>query len=195
MAGYGFDPVPEAVAYAQKLGLRVVQAGMETADVFRGRRFDVVTLLNVLEHLADPVSVVREIKEKILKPGGVLVIDVPNEFNAFQLCAQKAHDLEPWWIAPPAHLNYFTASTLKALLAGAGYRVERMEASFPMEMFLLFGHNYVGDGALGRKCHEQRMAFELNLRRQGGENVLHEFYRSLAELNLGRQVVAYAAAD
>jgi hypothetical protein len=127
-----------------------------------------------------------------LAPGGILVIDVPNEFNAFQLCAQKVHRLDPWWIAPPAHLNYFSAPTLKSLLAGVGYRVERMESSFPIEMFLLFGHNYVGDGALGRKCHEQRMAFELNLRRHGAAKVLREFYRSLAELNLGRQIVAYA---
>jgi SAM-dependent methyltransferase len=193
MIGYGFDPVPEAVAYAQKLGLRVVQAGMETMDVFDGRRFDVVTLMNVLEHLADPVSVLGEIREKVLAPGGLLVIDVPNEFNVFQLCAQKVHGLAPWWIAPPAHLNYFSAPTLRSLLAGVGCRVERMESSFPMEMFLLFGHNYVGDGALGRKCHEQRMAFELNLRRHGAEKVLREFYRSLAELNLGRQIVAYAA--
>lgn len=194
VAGYGFDPVPEAVAYAQKLGLRVVQAGMESMDVFHGRRFDVVTLLNVLEHVAEPVAVVREIKERVLKPDGILVIDVPNEFNAFQLCAQKVHALDPWWIAPPAHLNYFSGTTLKALLAGIGYRVERMEASFPMEMFLLFGHNYVGDGALGRQCHERRMAFERNLRRHGGEKTLREFYRALAELNLGRQIVAYAAA-
>jgi 2-polyprenyl-3-methyl-5-hydroxy-6-metoxy-1,4-benzoquinol methylase len=194
VAGYGFDPVPEAVAYAQKLGLRVVQAGMESMDVFHGRRFDVVTLLNVLEHVAEPVAVVREIKERVLKPDGILVIDVPNEFNAFQLCAQKVHALDPWWIAPPAHLNYFSGTTLKALLAGIGYRVERMEASFPMEMFLLFGHNYVGDGALGRQCHERRMAFERNLRRNGGEKTLREFYRALAELNLGRQIVAYAAA-
>ena len=195
MAGYGFDPVPEAVAYAQKLGLCAVQAGMETMDVFHRRRFDVVTLLNVLEHVADPVSVLGEIKERILKPSGILAIDVPNEFNAFQLCAQKVHELDPWWIAPPAHLNYFSAPTLKSLLAGAGYHVERMEASFPMEMFLLFGHNYVRDGALGRQCHEQRMAFERNLRRQGCEKVLREFYRSLAELSLGRQIVAYAAAS
>lgn len=192
MAGYGFDPVPEAVAYAQKLGLRAVQAGMESMDVFHGRRFDVVTLLNVLEHVAEPVAVVREIKERVLKPDGILVIDVPNEFNAFQLCAQKVHALDPWWIAAPAHLNYFSGTTLKSLLAGAGYSVERMESSFPMEMFLLFGHNYVGDGALGRQCHEQRMAFEQNLRRHGGEKTLREFYRSLAELNLGRQIVAYA---
>src|SRR5690606_4525353 len=53
----GFDPAPEAVEYVRSSGLECVQAGMERMDVFEGRRFDVVLLMNVLEHLADPVHV------------------------------------------------------------------------------------------------------------------------------------------
>ena len=41
-------------------------------------------LNNVLEHLADPVAILQEIKDKVLRPGGLVVIDVPNEFNDFQ---------------------------------------------------------------------------------------------------------------
>lgn len=192
MICFGFDPVADAVKYAHKQKLNVVEAGMDRVDVFPKETFDVVTVLNVLEHLADPVQILKNIRTKILKPGGLLVIDVPNEFNAFQLCGQKIHGLPPWWIAPPAHLNYFDGKSLKKLLTGLGYQVERLESSFPMEMFLLFGHNYVQDGALGRQCHEQRMAFELNLRKQGQTSVLRRFYQSLAEQNLGRQIVAYA---
>src|SRR5690554_1926614 len=47
----GFDPAPEAVAYVQSCGLECASAGMEKMDVFEGRRFDVVLLMNVLEHL------------------------------------------------------------------------------------------------------------------------------------------------
>ena len=191
---FGFDPAPEAVEYAQKQGLTVKLAGMENVDVFSGVRFDAVTLLNVLEHLADPVAVMREIRQKLLNPGGLLIIEVPNDFNAFQICGQQLHGLEEWWVAPPAHLNYFNNESLCALLTGTGYVVQRTEASFPLEMFLLFGDNYVADKAMGRQCHERRMAFERNLRKQGMEDVLHRFYRSLAEQNLGRQVIAYAVA-
>jgi 2-polyprenyl-3-methyl-5-hydroxy-6-metoxy-1,4-benzoquinol methylase len=191
---FGFDPAPEAVEHARGVGLDVRRAGMESLDVFPGQKFDVVTLLNVLEHLADPVATMREIHAKVLKPGGILVIEVPNEFNAFQVCGQKIHGLREWWVSPPAHLNYFSNESLCKLLSGTGFEVQVTEATFPLEMFLLFGDNYVGQKELGRLCHEKRMAFEGNLRRNGMEPVLREFYRGLAQMNLGRQVVAYATA-
>ena len=190
----GFDPAPEAVEYAQAQGLEVVHAGIEHLDVFAPRRFDVVTLFNVLEHLSDPVTIVARIRDQVLVPGGLLVIDVPNEFNAFQLSGQAVHDLPQWWVAPPAHLNYFSGSTLRALLEGEGFEVPVMRASFPLEIFLLFGQNYVGSPELGRACHEQRMAFEANLRATGNQELLDELYTWLASRDLGRQVVAVARA-
>ena len=120
MIAHGFDPAPEAVEYARRQGLNVVQAGMDRMSVFEGQRFDVVTLLNVLEHLADPVAVLREIHEEVLKPRGVIVIDVPNEFNPFQLAGRDVHGLEDWWVAPPAHLNYFQRESLCRVLEGGG---------------------------------------------------------------------------
>jgi 2-polyprenyl-3-methyl-5-hydroxy-6-metoxy-1,4-benzoquinol methylase len=189
---YGFDPAPEAAEYGRSQGLNVVTAGMETMDVFEGKKFDVVTLFNVLEHLADPVAVLTEIRTRVLKPGGLLIIDVPNEFNAFQTCAREVHNLSEWWVAPPAHLNYFSRDSLVQLLEGTDYQVKLTEASFPLEMFLLFGDNYVNDRVLGKQCHQRRVAFELNLRKNGYGQVLEKFYQSLAELNLGRQVLAYA---
>ena len=188
----GFDPAPEAVAYAQSQGLECVRAGMENMDVFQGRQFDVVLMMNVLEHLADPLGVVNEIVDTILADGGVFVVEVPNDFNAFQMAAQQLHRLPEWWVAPPAHLNYFNADSLAAVLRSANLSVSHMEASFPMEMFMLMGENYVGNGPLGRLCHERRMAFETNLRQLGKGDLLSAFYQSLAGLNLGRQVIAYA---
>jgi 2-polyprenyl-3-methyl-5-hydroxy-6-metoxy-1,4-benzoquinol methylase len=192
---FGFDPAPEAVEYAQRQGLNVRVAGMETAEVFPGERFDVVTLLNVLEHLADPVSVMRQLRDRVLKPGGVLVVEVPNEFNALQVCAQKSLGLREWWVSPPAHLNYFNGESLSRLLAGTGFTVASLEASFPMELFLLFGENYVADSTLGRRCHERRIAFETRLRENGYGGVLRDLYQSLARQNLGRQVTAYALSQ
>ncbi|MGH6892985.1 MAG: class I SAM-dependent methyltransferase [Dongiaceae bacterium] len=189
---YGFDPADEAVEHGRKVGLNVVKAGMDRMDVFGSRQFDVVTLLNVLEHLADPVGVLKEIRERVLKPGGVLVIEVPNEFNAFQVCGQKVNNLHQWWFAPPAHLNYFNGQTLRQLLNGLDYDVRYAESSFPLEMFLVFGDNYVGDRELGRRCHERRMAFEMNMRQHGFEDALHDLYQVLADRNLGRQVIAYS---
>jgi 2-polyprenyl-3-methyl-5-hydroxy-6-metoxy-1,4-benzoquinol methylase len=188
----GFDPAPEAVAYVQSFGIECVRAGMEKMDVFEGRHFDVVLLMNVLEHLSDPVQVIEGIYNTVLANGGVLVVEVPNEFNAFQVAAQELHGLAQWWVAPPAHLNYFSATSLTALLRGSGFEVPHAEASFPMELFLLMGENYVSDRQLGRYCHERRMAFEMNMRRQGRGETLRAFYQAMAEVDLGRQVIAYA---
>jgi 2-polyprenyl-3-methyl-5-hydroxy-6-metoxy-1,4-benzoquinol methylase len=191
---YGFDPADEAIEHGRQSGLNVVKAGMDRMDVFDGKRFDIVMLMTVLEHLADPVAVLAEIRDRVLKPGGILIIEVPNEFNAFQVCGQKVNSLHQWWFAPPAHLNYFSGNTLRQLLAGLRYDVRYAESSFPLEMFLVFGDNYVVDRDLGRQCHERRMAFEMNLRKHGFEDVLHGFYQALAERNLGRVITTYAVA-
>lgn len=188
----GFDPAPEAIKYVHSCGLECKVAGMERMDVFENRQFDVVMLMNVLEHLADPIQVVQALRDKVLKKNGVLIIEVPNDFNTFQTAAQQVHDLHQWWVAPPAHLNYFNATTLTNLLIGSGYDVAHVEASFPMEMFLLMNENYVTNSSLGRACHERRMAFEMNLRAQGKTAELRAFYKMLASLNLGRQVIVYA---
>ena len=134
----------------------------------------------------------KEIQQKVLAPGGIVVIDVPNEFNNFQTAGRDLHNLNNWWVAPPAHLNYFSPETLENLLKGCDFEPVLAEASFPLEMFLLFGENYVSDGTLGKKCHDKRVAFETNLRKLGHGEALRDFYQALAKLNLGRQVKMYA---
>ena len=188
---YGFDPAKEAVEYGCKKGLKIKHAGLKSLDVFDGKKFDIISLFNVLEHMSDPVEVIKQIK-KIIKKNGILVIDVPNEFNEFQLSGRDTHKLNDWWIAPPNHLNYFSRDSLVNLLEKFDFEVKICEASFPLEMFLLFGDNYVKDGKLGSSCHKKRVAFEQNLRKQGKTKFLKKFYRTLANLNLGIQVAVYA---
>lgn len=187
---YGFDPAIEAVEYGIKKGLNLKHAGLEGMNVFDGKKFDVITMFNVLEHLPDPIQSINQIKE-ILNPHGILVIDVPNEFNDFQTSGRDVHGLNDWWVAPPNHLNYFSNTSLKNLLNHLNFDVKISEASFPLELFLLFGENYVKNGKLGSACHQKRVNFETNLRKLGKTSTLKKFYRTLAELNLGRQVTVY----
>lgn len=188
---YGLDPAKEAVDYGKKMKLNVVHSGVTEIDAFNGKKFDIITLFNVFEHLADPIEVLSKIK-KILKSKGLLVIDVPNEFNLFQTAGRDANNLKDWWVAPPAHLNYFSAETLTKLLEGEGFKVKNAESSFPLEMFLLFGDNYVKDPKIGRICHKKRTSFEINLRKQGKSKELRKFYQALAKINLGRQITVFA---
>jgi 2-polyprenyl-3-methyl-5-hydroxy-6-metoxy-1,4-benzoquinol methylase len=192
---YGFDPADGAIEYGKKQGLKnVVKAGLDTMNVFN-QQFDVVTLFNVLEHLAEPAKVIEEIRTDVLKSGGLIIVDVPNEFNSLQVAGKELHELSEWWVTPPAHLNYFNKDTLCNLLAGKGYKTKLAESSFPLEMFLLFGRNYVQDRALGKQCHNERVNFERNLRKYAGSAVLRGLYQSLANINIGRQVLVFAVSE
>lgn len=125
----GLEPAPEAAEYARSKGLEVYNSGIEDFDCVGERRFDVVTLINVLEHLRDPAATIRNIKSKLLKQGGMLVIDAPNEFNDFQTIANDEFELGQWWVCPPNHINYFSATSLKQLLANCGYSIYHCEST------------------------------------------------------------------
>ena len=180
------------MTYAKDQGLDVYQTSIEDFSCVGSRRFDIVTLFNVLEHLRRPADTLKNIRKFLLKPRGLLVIDVPNEFNDFQMVANAEYGLNEWWLCPPNHINYFSATSLSQTLEVCGYDVRYREASFPLEIFLLFGDVYVGNGELGKICHEKRVKFESLMRTHGKKKKLTKFYEAMAELDLGRQVIIYA---
>jgi SAM-dependent methyltransferase len=188
----GLEPSPEGFDYAKEQGLDVHRSGIEDFSCVGNKRFDVVTIFNVLEHLRDPAHTLMNVGKKLLKPGGVLVIDVPNDFNDFQLIGNAEFGLDDWWVCPPNHINYFSPTSLGSLLERCGYKVLRMESSFPLEMFLLMGDVYVGNAQLGKVCHKKRTLFESLLRKHGKSDKLKNLYQALAKLDLGRQVTVWS---
>jgi len=188
----GLEPAPEGVAYAKKQGLDVYQAGIDDVSCVGSKRFDIVIIINVLEHLRNPADTLIHIREKLLKPGGLLVIDVANEFNDFQTVANAEFNLGSWWVCPPNHINYFSVGSIKNLLLQCSYDIYDYESSFPLELFLLMGDVYVGNPELGKKCHQRRVKFEYLMRKHGKHEKLRQFYKNLADADLGRQVLVYA---
>ena len=188
----GLDPAPEAVEYAKKQNLDVHLAGINEFSCVGDERFDVVTIVNALEHLRNPAETLLDVKKYLLKSNGLLMVDVPNEFNDFQVVANTEHNLGEWWLCPPNHINYFSVSSLKNLFDKCGYVIKSYETSFPLEMFLVMGDVYVGNPKLGKQCHNKRVHFEEMMRKHGKEDKLRKFYEALADCDLGRQVVMYA---
>ena len=124
----------------------------------------------------------------LVEPQGVLLIDVPNEFNAFQEIFLTKTNERPWFLAPPAHLNYFTPDSLSNLLLDKGWAIHHRTTRFPMELFLLMGRNYVSEPQLGRPAHLERVEFEKSFL-GGNEEILWRFYDALAQAELGREII------
>jgi len=85
---------------------------------FATARFDVVTAFHVLEHVVDPIAVVRRMFDW-LAPGGLLVVEVPNAGGLGAALFGRA------WsgLELPRHLSHFTPETLERTVRTAGGRV------------------------------------------------------------------------
>jgi 2-polyprenyl-3-methyl-5-hydroxy-6-metoxy-1,4-benzoquinol methylase len=88
---------------------RIEDVPLETA------RFDIVHSCHTIEHLAEPSRVLAD-HWRVLKPGGLLLIDAPN------IAILDADDVvEEWFI--DKHLYHFSARTLMRLVEAAGFEV------------------------------------------------------------------------
>ena len=72
--------------------------------------FDVITMIHVLEHIVDPVAVLRSLRGKLVA-GGLLLIEVPH------------HPVNPFELLIADHRTHFTADALLRALALAGYEI------------------------------------------------------------------------
>lgn len=116
----GVDIAVVAVDYARSVfGSTVFHGELATAG-FADSSFDVMTLWDTLEHLRNPHIVLEE-ASRILKPGGVLVVET---LNINTLSRRLLRGRWPLY-APPYHLFYFTRTTAKKLLHDAGFTVRR----------------------------------------------------------------------
>lgn len=86
--------------------------------LFEEASFDAVIAEQVFEHLYDPASYLKEVR-RVLKPGGVLYIAVPNFDGLLAKLQGPSWDL----VHPVCHVRYFDSSTLSRFLATNGFSV------------------------------------------------------------------------
>jgi 2-polyprenyl-3-methyl-5-hydroxy-6-metoxy-1,4-benzoquinol methylase len=122
----------------QGMGQQIHHCSLEDAS-FADASFDVVTLINVLEHVRDPRGMLAECK-RIVRPGGLVAVHVPNVGGLqARLRGGRWKHYEPL-----EHLFYFDRRTLGAFFERCSLRVLApfvlYGSSSVLNSFLAIGH-------------------------------------------------------
>ncbi len=117
--GTGVEPSADAAERARTHGLDVIASTLSESGL-PIESFDVISYINVLEHLPDPARELR-LALDFLRPGGELQLNVPNF-----ACGLARHFRAHWFTLDcPRHLYHFTPDTLQVLLRAAGFERAR----------------------------------------------------------------------
>lgn len=119
VAGTDWNP-DNARAVSTRLNA-TVEGGASAMQAFADSSFDVVSMFHVLEHDDKPLELLSEV-HRVLKPGGRLLIAVPNARSAARGLFRRywcGYDL-------PRHRCAFTPHSLKLALQRTGYSLERL---------------------------------------------------------------------
>ena len=127
----GVDLSPWAKKYAaEKFGIDIFQGTLEEAR-FPDKSFDAVVMNDVIEHLEDPKSTLRQIR-RVLKNDGILYLSTPDIDSALSRLLGAR-----WWGINKYHLFYFSKKSLEMLFHETGFRSIR-HTSYPR----VFSWNY-----------------------------------------------------
>jgi len=102
---------------------RLLAAGIEELQQRFAGFFDVINASQVFEHLTNPKRTAPELRS-LLKPGGVLTIDVPSIANWKEFFRKGAI------LDVPAHFYYWSPATIRRLLEESGYEIAVLQAGF-----------------------------------------------------------------
>ncbi len=117
-----------ATACREKFGLDVTRSSIEQMPE-RPASYDVVFMGDVLEHLVEPLAMLKKAC-RLLKPGGVVAVEVPAMFNSFTgrlaVTGYRLLRTRKRMPMPPYHVNEFLPSTLDRILRDSGCDTRRI---------------------------------------------------------------------
>jgi 2-polyprenyl-3-methyl-5-hydroxy-6-metoxy-1,4-benzoquinol methylase len=155
----------------------------------KGLTYDVIWLDNVLEHVLDPLYLLKRI-HLLSSEVGVLVIEVPNDFSEIQkYLSENRHITDDYWIAVPDHISYFNYRGLINICSAADWSYGSILGDFPIDWFLFNEYsNYNLNRNVGFAAHKARVEIENILHRISVDKT-NELYQKMAELGIGRQLI------
>jgi len=109
----GVDISPQTIAFCQARGLSNVRLGAAEALPYDDNQFDLVTALDVVEHLDDDVGALREMR-RVIRPGGRLLLFVPAFMFLWGLQDEVSN-----------HRRRYRLPELRRAVVAAGFEIER----------------------------------------------------------------------
>ena len=127
--GRGIDGAPALVASAKVLGTLVELCDLDQWERREDDLYDAVRLWYTLEHIARPGRLIRLALES-LKPGGVLLVGVPNDATA--LCRLMSPSSRFW--ENRLHLHHYPPFGLERFLESLGLAIALADVTLPSEL-------------------------------------------------------------
>jgi 2-polyprenyl-3-methyl-5-hydroxy-6-metoxy-1,4-benzoquinol methylase len=119
----GLDFSPAMVRHVQEqLGLTAIEGTLPHPELAAGS-FEAVVMSQSLEHVHDPLRVLRA-AHRLLTPGGKVVVAVPN----IDSLPFRWFGADWWGLDVPRHLTHFSPDTLGLMLKRAGFRIETIRS-------------------------------------------------------------------
>lgn len=120
---FGLEPSLTAAELARKRGLNIYCESFP-GKLLKDKKFDLIIMSHVLEHLADPVQIIKEIKNHLNHHGLLLLIQT--NYTSIVPRFQKQN----WyaWV-PEQHYWHFTPKGLTIILEKGGFSVQEVENS------------------------------------------------------------------
>lgn len=128
---YGIEIAEQPYLYA-KNDLKLPVDHIDFFKMDESKKFDVITMWDVLEHI-DKADEVIEKCAKLNEKDGILVIQVPQIDSS----EAKKHK-DNWKMMGLDHVNYFGKKTITLLLEKYGYKVETIKSSFEIKLFIMY---------------------------------------------------------
>jgi SAM-dependent methyltransferase len=125
---------------AERRGLSNMHIGSLKDMGFPPGHFDVVYAAQVLEHILNPQAELEQLF-KLVRPGGLLYVTVPNYQCLSIVCGKDDFELN----TPPQHVNYFIPGTLRRLMENCGAEGVRVRSGGGLKWENLFGRKISSD--------------------------------------------------